>query len=451
MEILKIIWTTLTTENAQLTNILMIPLIFIEVTVIILLLTTILNIKSTKKQKILFVLIYSISSILSNFIIPSPFNTFLNLILNPILILVIFKTSILKTFVGLILQYFIFVILGTILLNVYTIIFNIPTTNLAITPIYKMTASLLQYLLIYLFCRYCKKYNINIHLLDNINRKTNIILVIHLVVGIVAIAIQSYIVATLNDSIPFIVTLASLLILVGYFFLNLYSLSRATKLEITTRSLEEKENLNKTLTSMYDNISAFRHDFNNIVQAIGGYVSNEDMNGLKKYYTQLVGDCQRVNDMKILSPGVINNPAIYSLFTSKYNIAEEKGITLTYNIHLDLNTLNMKIYEFTRIMGILIDNAIEAASMNSEKVINIHIQNDSKIARQLVVVENSYANKDVDTTKIFEKGFSSKKEDKAKHGLGLWEVNKILNRNNNLSLFTSKDDIFFKQQLEIYL
>jgi len=36
-------------------------------------------------------------------------------------------------------------------------------------------------------------------------------------------------------------------------------------------------------------------------------------------------------------------------------------------------------------------------------------------------------------------------------GLGLWEIRKILKKHNNLNLFTSKDDKFFKQQLEIYL
>lgn len=36
-------------------------------------------------------------------------------------------------------------------------------------------------------------------------------------------------------------------------------------------------------------------------------------------------------------------------------------------------------------------------------------------------------------------------------GLGLWEIRQILKKHNNLNLYTSKDDEFFKQQLEIYL
>ena len=53
--------------------------------------------------------------------------------------------------------------------------------------------------------------------------------------------------------------------------MNLYSLTRTTKLEQTERDLENEKAYNKTITVMYDNIRAFRHDFNNIVQAIGRF------------------------------------------------------------------------------------------------------------------------------------------------------------------------------------
>lgn len=114
---------------------------------------------------------------------------------------------------------------------------------------------------------------------------------------------------------------------------------------------------------------------------------------------------------------------------------------------LDLNTIKMKIYEFARILGILLDNAIEASSECEEKIINITFRNDTKNNRQLITVENTYKNKDIDTEKIFEKGISEKENHT---GLGLWEVRKLIKKNNNVNLFTSKTDKFFSQQLEIY-
>ena len=107
----------------------------------------------------------------------------------------------------------------------------------------------------------------------------------------------------------------------------------------------------------------------------------------------------------------------------------------------------MKIYEFARILGILLDNAIEASDECEEKIINLTFRNDLKNNRQLIIVENTYSNKDVDTEKIFEKGVSGKENHT---GLGLWEVRKIVKKNKNANLFTSKSKKFFSQQLELY-
>ena len=97
--------------------------------------------------------------------------------------------------------------------------------------------------------------------------------------------------------------------------------------------------------------------------------------------------------------------------------------------------------------GILIDNAIDASSESNEKIINVRIYNDSKSNRQILYIENTYLDKAVDTEKIFDKGFSGKLNHT---GLGLWEIRQMLKKHKNLNLFTTKDDKFFKQQLEIY-
>ena len=116
-------------------------------------------------------------------------------------------------------------------------------------------------------------------------------------------------------------------------------------------------------------------------------------------------------------------------------------------IFIDLRELRIKIYEFTRILGILMDNAIEAASECNEKIINVAIRKDFHSERQLLIIENTYLNKQIDTEKIYEKGYSTKEHNT---GIGLWEVRTILKKNENLNLFTSKNEKFFSQQLEIY-
>ena len=82
-------------------------------------------------------------------------------------------------------------------------------------------------------------------------------------------------------------------------------------------------------------------------------------------------------------------------------------------------------------------------------IINVSFRKEDKKHRIIVIIENTYKNKDVDIEKIFEKGVTSK-ENKENSGLGLWKIRQILKKNNNLNLFTTKTDKFFIQQFEIY-
>ena len=154
-----------------------------------------------------------------------------------------------------------------------------------------------------------------------------------------------------------------------------------------------------------------------------------------------------MSSLYVLNPEIINNPGIYNLLSIKHREAESKNITVNMSLLLDLNKLKMKIYEFARILGILLDNAIEASEECEDKIINIIFRDDDRKHRQLVTIENTFKNKNVDTVKIFGKGISEKENHT---GLGLWEVNKILKKNTNVSLFTSKNEKYFSQQLEIY-
>lgn len=451
MEILQMIWTKLTTGNQMLIKIISIPLAIIEVSITMLLFTTILNIKSSKKQKILYILIFSLISILSIIIIPIPINTFINVIACPLLVYFIFKTNILKAILAEILPFILFTTIGLILSNIYIIIFNISNDAFTTIPIHKILGSSLIYLVIFIIYKYLNSFNINIKLLDKICIKKHSILIFNLLIGIIAICIQSYIATLYTNFIPFSMTLSTILILLIYFSISIYSLFRTSKLEVTTEKLEEEKLYNKTLGILYDNIRAFKHDFNNIVQSIGGYISTDDMLGLKDYYSGLIADCQKINSLDILNPELINNPAIYSLLTSKYYKAEKYGIKINFEIFLDLETLNIKTYDLTRILGILLDNAVEASSKCKKKEIHIIIRKDNKSNRQLFIIENTYSNKNVNTERIFEKGYTSKNiKDSENHGLGLWEIRQILNKNNNLNLYTTKNNELFIQQLEIY-
>ena len=150
METLNTVWTALTTTNDELINIISIPMYFIDAYVVMILFTTILNIESTKKQKIQYVLSLSILAFIIRVIFKNPLATYLNMILTLVLIVKIFKTTFLKGLLALILQFSISVSLEYIYSKIYFILFKTTWDTLVHIPIFRVSVTLLIYLTIYL-------------------------------------------------------------------------------------------------------------------------------------------------------------------------------------------------------------------------------------------------------------------------------------------------------------
>ena len=452
MEILQTIWNVLTTENERISNIIICPFIFIELYLYMKVFTTLLQINYSKNKAVIYIILSSLIAIINILFIPYPYYTFVNVLACPILVFLIFKLNILQSILCEVVVYFSLFLIVTPLVLIYSSITKISSSLVTSIPIHRLIYSFFFYASTYLFCFLCKKYNLNISRLGKIKRLFTPTLITNLVIGTIAIALQCYMEFIYIDYMPIYLVITSILVLIAYFIISIVSLFRTSKLEVTTEKLEEEKLYNQTLGLLYDNIRGFKHDFNNIVQGIGGYISTNNMEGLKEYYSEILDDCQRVNNLSLLSPEVINNPALYSLLTSKYHVASELGIKVNLEVFMDLSTINMKIYELTRILGILIDNAIEAAKDSEEKIINITFRNDIKANKQLFVVENTYSNKEVNIDKIFEKGNTSKTSNDSKnHGLGLWEVRNMVKKRKNLNLYTTKNEKYFKQQFEIFI
>lgn len=450
MQIIQTIWTAMTTPNETMVTILCSPLYFIEAIVNMLLFTTVLNIQCSKKSKIIYVICISLLAIISRTLIPDPYGTFLNMLI----IIFVIKFILKSTFLKALLAEFIMIALSSILelfmFKFYQTVLNIQYDNIMTIPIYRFIFTSSIYLCIYLIYRIIKYFKFNIKL-ENMTRKNKILFIVNAFLGILAMGTQFYLLFVYSGNMPIIITIVSITSLLAYFVISIYSLLSTNKLDTTTRDLEEAQLYNKTLTILHDSIRGFKHDFHNIVQSIGGYADRGDLEGLRVYYRQLLQDCGRTNNLTALNPEVINNPAIYNVLATKYHKADGIGVQINLGIFIDLNEIekHMKIYEFTRILGILLDNAIEAASECENKVIHVSFRKEPNRRRLLVIIDNTYKNKDINVDKIYEKDFSTKSKE-TNSGLGLWEVRQILKKNNNLNLFTTKSEEFFSQQFEIY-
>lgn len=419
MNTIQKIMNILMNPNAELINVISIPCTLIEIIIYVNMCLVLLNIKTDRKHKYLCILTVSIFSCINRFFITSPFNVILNILIIIFMYLIFFKVKLLEATVGIGIPFILTALFEMISSQIYTLIFNKPYAEFASYPLYSIIFLLIVYTCLFIMLQFFKHFKVNITLLTNLNKKDSLSILNTVILGFITIFLQLYITAFYNNILPHAIILLSIACLIAYFFVSIFNILKTKQLEIANRDIKNLQLYNNTLKIMYDNIRAFKHDFHNIM-----------------------------NNLAAINPESINNPSIYAILADKYNKASSKNIQLELGAFIDLNSLHIDTYELTRILGILLDNSIEAAQECDKKYISIRFIMDYRMNRQLVIVENTYKNKDIDTFKIFEKAYTTKPNNT---GLGLWEVNKILKKHDNLAIFTSKDDDLFKQQLEIYL
>lgn len=215
----------------------------------------------------------------------------------------------------------------------------------------------------------------------------------------------------------------------------------------TELELENTKLHNQALSTINENIRGFKHDMGNMVQAINGYLAVGNIDGVKKYCQNLLHGFNDVNLLSILSPKIINEPAIYGVVVSKMLYARENSLNLSLDIGLDVSSINFPSFELSRIIGILLDNAIEASLESNEKKLKLEMYYDDKKKADVIIIGNSVKDPDkVDVIKMFEKDYSTKENPS---GFGLFEVLKFLKKNHKGDIVPNidYDKNFFTQTL----
>ena len=450
MEILHNLWNVVSTEDEKLTKYVVLSLVFIETYVTMKFFTTSLNIEYSKRRRNVYIILISILTVLSNIFIPKQISLFIHLILTPILIKVIFKTTIIKSILCEIIPMILLTLLETIYVRLCLNLFGISILDCKDIIIYRMPYMLFTYLTVFLVSKIVNLIKINLNSFENIDKNHKRLLTTNLILTAICFGFQFYLLIFYSAILPSYTIFLSLTFLITYSIVSIYSITKTINLEITKTNLEQSQLENKTLELLYNNMRAFKHDFSNIITAFGGYVYAKDMIGLEKYYNKILEECHINNNLSTLNPEIINNAAVYNILANKYYKADEMDISIDLQVFINLNDLKMDIYDFSRILGILLDNAIEAASQCNKKIVKIEIRDIKPRKCQILTIENTYVDKNIDLSKLSEKGYTSKTEDKENHGIGLWQVGKIIKKHKNVLLDTSKTNEFFKQELAIY-
>lgn len=405
---------------------------------------------ASSNQKFLCAFFMVIIGKITSTLLPQPFSLILNYCSLAILITLIFKINILKSLTTLTLTIFIFGLVNTLIQKPYLSILDISLETFMDTPKYRITYLIISYSFFGLFILVLKRFNnikLKINTLDSLDNKTVIILATNLLLGVFLLFMQFVITAYYIDIVSVYINLLNLLLLIAFLILSTHCFIHVLELTITRKDLAYAEEYNKSLKILYDKVKGFKHDFDSIVSSLNGYIEQNDMNGLKQYFSEVKKDCKIADDLALINPRTINNPGIYSLLNNEYAKASALGINFELEFFLNLNELEINIYFFSRILGVLLDNAIEAAENSKEKFVKISFIRENVNGRAVITIENSYSNKNIDLENIFKKGITSKE---CHAGLGLWEVKRYVNKSKNLDLKPSVSPSTFKQEFFIY-
>jgi len=414
------------------------PILYYRITSII------LNIHPTNTHRNLFIVILSTISAIALFIPTGIIKDLMVIIIFALLLHSLLKLNIKNAMLAVFISEFSTIISESIVVFISVSVLKIDLYCLQNIPIYNFIGQLFGSILLYFSPNLLEKIN-NSFLKINVHISSKIIIIITFILGLTTMILEAYMLSINLDKIPLPLTILIIVSTLLYFLAAMYGLVRTNILDKTKEDLENAKLYNQTLSLLHDNIRGFRHDFNNIVQSIGGYLALNDISGLKIYYEKLLQDCKLTNNLNLLNPEAINNPPIYSLLTNKYFLATQKRIHVNFSIYSDLSKITSNVYEISRILGILLDNAIEAAEESEEKIVDIEVKFDNR--KQTFKIMNSCKDTNISTTKIFEKGYSTKNRNS---GLGLWNVHKILSKNTDLDLYTTIENNMFSQQLYIY-
>ena len=227
------------------------------------------------------------------------------------------------------------------------------------------------------------------------------------------------------------------------FFLCIHNIKKTYKLKVQQQELVFQELQIKTLEDLVYKLKGFKHDLSNMISVIGGYIKLNDIEGLKKYHECMQNECREINNILPLNTYLKDTPALYGMLLAKISYAQISNINFNLNITHSVKVSKMPVYEFCKVFGIMLDNALEAAEKSEQKFLELIIH--KKNSKLIITISNSYDG-EIDLEKIYEDGYSTKVEHS---GFGLWEVKNILSKCKDCRLETFKNDMLFTQQLVI--
>lgn len=207
------------------------------------------------------------------------------------------------------------------------------------------------------------------------------------------------------------------------------------KYKLTVKRLLEYEKI-------IDDQGKKNHEYNNQLMVLKGYINDKDK--LLEYLETIIDDHKtgqnyEIRQLSKLPSGGIKEMLYYKL--SKMNKLNIKYyIYISENIKQLFDKCDVRLYkDITKIFGVFIDNAIDAAKDLNQKEIDLDFKNDNNYFT--ITISNS-CDDNIDIEKFGKNRYTTKG---IGHGFGLSIVKEIVKSNDRIETITEKETNIFTQ------
>lgn len=217
--------------------------------------------------------------------------------------------------------------------------------------------------------------------------------------------------------------------------------------ESKQKAMQDLQDYTRNLEAMYNSLRSFKHDYVNILLSLSGYIEDGDMDRLKDFFESKIFPTKNLitgGDYKLNQLSNIGVLEIKSLLSAKMIYAHESGIDITIDIPDKVESFLIDTVDLARILGIFLDNAMEATLETEQPQIGLNIlQNKTSVS---IIISNRFPDNGVMLHKLKQKGFSTKN---GHQGIGLWNAQKIISSYDNVLLETTMKRDYFTQHIEL--
>lgn len=189
----------------------------------------------------------------------------------------------------------------------------------------------------------------------------------------------------------------------------------------------------------YQEMKKFQHDYKNLLLGLNLDLANVGEN--QKYLKEMIEYSHQFMETSIMRFSGMSNlqiNSVKSLIVTKLSQAERQGVKVLFECIVPVQEINLNEVKLVRTLGILLDNAIEAAIASDAKKINVlFIESKRQVE---VVVENSYTGKLPSIESMNKLGFSSKGSNR---GFGMSNLQAIVKETKQIEInHYANNDLF---------